>query len=57
MNKLLILPIATILILGCSSKKEAKAIEYDYSDVADLTICWNDIEDSVSNLPHRTNHT
>ena len=43
MNKLLILPIATILILGCSSKKEAKAIEYDYSDVADLTICWNDI--------------
>ena len=43
MNKLLILPITSILILGCSPNKEAKAIEYDYSDVADLTICWNDI--------------
>ena len=43
MNKLLILPITAILILGCSPNKEAKAIEYDYSDVADLTICWNDI--------------
>ena len=43
MNKLLILPIATILILGCSPNKEAKAIEFDYLDVADLTICWNDI--------------
>ena len=43
MNKLLILPITAILILSCSPKKETKAIEYDYSDVDDLTIFWNDI--------------
>ena len=43
MNKLVILPLMTFLMIGCSNNKEAKAIEYDYSDVAYLTICWNDI--------------
>ena len=43
MNKLVILPLMTLLLVGCSKHKEAKATEYDYSDVAYLTICWNDI--------------
>ena len=43
MNKLVILPLMTLLMIGCSNNEEAKAIEYDYSDVAFLTICWNDI--------------
>ena len=43
MNKLVILPLMTLLMIGCSNNKEVKTIEYDYSDVAYLTISWNDI--------------
>ena len=43
MNKLVILTLMTFLMIGCDKHKEAKATEYDYSNVAYLTICWNDI--------------
>ena len=43
MNKPLILPIMMILLIGCTSNKEVEDAKYDYSDVTDLTICWNDI--------------
>ena len=43
MNKLLILPISTLLLIGCTHEMKPEPKEYDYSDVVDLTICWNDI--------------
>lgn len=43
MNKLLILPLMTLLLIGCKNAKETKAKEYDYEDVSELTICWKDI--------------
>ena len=49
MNKLLILPLMTLLIVGCkNNKEEVKAKEYDYSDVKELTVCWNNIFDIES---------
>ena len=41
MRKLLIL--VSSLLLCCCSSKPVEAIEYDYSDVGDLTICWDGI--------------
>ena len=43
MNKLLILPLMTILLTCCSSNKEVIAKEYDYNDIVDLKLCWNDV--------------
>ncbi len=43
MKKLLFLPTLLFLLCYCSANKTVAAIEYDYSDVSNLTICWNDI--------------
>ena len=44
MNKLFVLPLMTLLIVGCTSKNEkAVAQEYDYADVKHLRICWDEI--------------
>lgn len=42
MRKLLILAF-TLLLCCCSSKKAEAVADYDYSDVIDLTVCWDDI--------------
>ncbi len=42
MRKLLfLLPI--LLLFGCSSSKAEATVEYDYSDVSDYMICWDNI--------------
>ena len=43
MKKLLFLPTLLFLLCNCSTNKAVAAIEYGYSDVSNLTICWNDI--------------
>lgn len=43
MKKLLFLPTLLFLLCNCSAKKQTSVIEYDYSDVSDLTICWNEV--------------
>ena len=43
MNKLLILSLVSVSLLGCSTKEDVVLAEYDYSDVADQIICWKDV--------------
>ena len=42
MKKLLILALP-LLLFNCSSTKTEASIDYDYTDVSSLTICWDDI--------------
>lgn len=42
MQKLLFLALP-LLLYSCSSTKTEASIDYDYTDVSSLTICWDDI--------------
>lgn len=43
MNKLWILSLVLVPLIGCSKKEEIVLAEYDYADVADQIICWKDV--------------
>ena len=43
MNKLLILPITTLILVGCNKKSTSSTKDFDYSDVLDLTIEWSHV--------------
>ena len=43
MNKWWILCLVAISLVACGSKKEEPIKEYDYEDVGDQMICWNEI--------------
>lgn len=43
MNKILLLPILALFVTGCARKQKEETKTFDYSDVADLTICWEQV--------------
>ena len=44
MNKLFVLPLLALLMVGCTKKNEkVEDKEYDYSDINHLKICWDEI--------------
>ncbi len=49
MNKILLLPVLVLFITGCASKEKEETKPFDYCDVTDLTISWNQILSVKSN--------